>query len=159
MLVLSLCATIRFALFAPLGFYWTDSTTHWTLIQDHHKLQTYDLAIVHAEHIASDWGTFAFYWNFAVWIPSFWFPPPLNLPFMAIDIVTTIYVAWATSYQMKYVPHSKALCASAAHSWHRPPGANESFFEAAGRLNATVATPASMCRSFVEEMQYGTAIS
>jgi hypothetical protein len=75
----------------------------------------------------------------------------LDLPFMAVDVVATVFISWATWYQMDYVPHSKASCAGAAYSWHRPLGANESFFETAGRLSATVATPVNICRNFVQE--------
>ncbi|KAH3913170.1 hypothetical protein HBI56_086840 [Parastagonospora nodorum] len=148
---------IRFALFAPLGIYWASSTNHWNLVHAHDQLQTYDPKIASGAHLASEWSTFAFFWNIAVWLPSFWFPPPLNLPFTAVDLVITIYVSWATSYQTQYVPHIETSCAKAAYI--RPAGANESFFEAAGRLNGTATTGGNMCKSFVQEWQYGVAIS
>lgn len=69
----------------------------------------------------------------------------------------TIFVVWATSYQTQYAPHTEASCAKAAYV--RPAGANESFFEAAGRLNGTATTGVKMCKSFVQEWQYGVAIS
>ena len=151
----------RFVLFAPFWHYWAHATTHWDVIKDHAELSNglYGTNIAAGEQIASNWGTFAFYWNMAIWIPSLWFPPPLNFPWAIIDTVTTIYLARATHYQTGYAPHSKGACAGAAYTWHRPAGANESFFEAAGRLNATVATPVDMCRSFAEEWQYGVALS
>ncbi|KAH7384241.1 hypothetical protein DE146DRAFT_622413 [Phaeosphaeria sp. MPI-PUGE-AT-0046c] len=158
----SQCAVLRFILFVPFGYYWSHSTTHRDVINDHAELYngTYDPAIVIGERLAATWGTFAFYWNFAVWIPSFWFPPPINLPFAVIDTLATIYLSIATHRQTGYVPHTKRSCAfDAAYSWHRPPGANESFFEAAARLNATVSTPEKMCETFVEEWQYGITIS
>jgi|TARA_R110002003_G_scaffold135_6_gene12551 hypothetical protein len=160
-IVLIPCAVFRFIIFAPFGYYWAHASTHWDVIKGHAELHNglYDPTIAIGEKIASNWGTFGFYWNFAFWIPSFWFPPPLNLPFTVIDTVTTIYLARATHYQTAYVPHSKGSCAGAAYDWHRPAGANESFFEAAARLNATVATPVKMCRSFVEEWQYGITLS
>lgn len=74
----------------------------------------------------------------------------------------TVYLARATHFQTGFSPHSKGACngfAGAAYTWHRPAGANESFFEAAGRLNSTVATPVKMCRSFVEEWQYGVTLT
>jgi hypothetical protein len=131
------------------------------LIKGHIELLDggFNPAIATGEKLAARWGTFTFYWNFAVWVPSFWFPPPLNLPFTVIDSVSTGYMSWTTHYQTGHVPHSKASCKRAAYSWHRPSGGNESFFETAGRLNATVATPVDMCKSFVEEWQYGVAIS
>jgi hypothetical protein len=158
------CALFRFVVFAPFGFYWAHATTHWDIIEQHTELSKgiYDPAIAAGEKIASDWGTVAFYWNFAVWIPCLWCPPPLNLPFMVMDILITVYLSKATHYQTGYAPHSKGACGGptgAAYTWHRPTGANESFFEAAGRLNATVATPVNMCRSFAEEWQFGVALS
>jgi hypothetical protein len=161
MLVLVPNAVIRFALFAPLGYYWTLSNNHWNLIKGFAELRDggFDPAIATGEKLAARWGTFTFYWNFAVWIASFWFPPPLNLPFTVIDSVATGYLSLATHYQTGSVPHSKASCSGAAYSWHRPPGANESFYETAGRLNTTTATPVDMCKSFVEEWQYGIAVS
>jgi hypothetical protein len=158
-LVLLVCGIFRFALFAPLAYYFTLGTNHWEAIRDHHQLQNYDPSIVAGEHIASNWGIFGFCWNIAAWIPSFWFPPPFNLPFTAIDCTMTLYIVRATLYQGGYVPHSKASCADATFSRHRPPDANESFFEAAGRLDATFATPIDMCKSFVTEWHYGLAIS
>ncbi|KAH7083679.1 hypothetical protein FB567DRAFT_604714 [Paraphoma chrysanthemicola] len=159
--VLIPCAIFRFVVFAPFGYYWALASTHWDVIKDHVELHngTYPSIIATGEKIASKWGTFGFYWNFAVWIPTFWFPPPLNLPFTVIDTVITIYLARASHYQTAYAPHSKGSCTSAAHDWYRPPGANESFFEAAARLNSTVATPTKMCRTFVEEWQYGIVLS
>jgi hypothetical protein len=156
-LVLLPCAVFRFVLFAPLGYYAMRGENHWNVIENHVELHDglYDLAIVAGEKIAGTWGNVVFYWNFAVWIPSFWFPPPLNLVFLIVDTVMTVQLSRATHYQTSYVPHSKAACADAAFSWHRPAGANESFFETVGRLNSTVATPISMCKSFVEEWQYG----
>ncbi|KAF2031147.1 hypothetical protein EK21DRAFT_63917 [Setomelanomma holmii] len=161
MIVLIPCAVFRFVVFAPFGYYWAHGSTHWDVIKDHTELLhgPYDPNIAVGEHLASNWGTFAFYWNFAFWIPSFWFLPPLNFPFTIIDTVITVYLARATNYQTAYVPHSQASCDGAAYDWHRPAGANESFFQVAARLNATVSTPTKMCRTFVEEWQYGITLS
>ncbi|KAF2825984.1 hypothetical protein CC86DRAFT_37335 [Ophiobolus disseminans] len=161
LLALYPCALFRFVLFAPFGYYWAHASTHWNVIKNHIELSSglYNPAIAAGEKIASNWGTFAFYWNFAVWIPSLWFPPPLNLPFTVTDTVTAIYLSRATHYQTSYAPHSKGACAEAAYTWHRPAGVNESFFEAASRLNATVTTAPHMCRSFAEEWQFGVALS
>jgi hypothetical protein len=76
-----------------------------------------------------------------------------------MDTATTVYIAKATHYQTGYVPHTKGSCGTAAYDWHRPTGANESFFEAAGRLNGTFVSPAKMCSTFVVEWQYGIVIS
>jgi len=156
------CGFFRFVCFFPFAAYWSYASTHWDVIERYAILSKglYDPAIAAGEQIASNWGTFAFYWNFAVWIPSFWLIPPLNFPFMVIDIATTIYLSRATHYQTGYAPHSISACnKGAAYTWHRPAGANESFFEAAGRLNSTVASPKKMCTSFVKEWQYGIALS
>jgi hypothetical protein len=180
-LVLVPCAVIKFILFAPAGYYWTYGSTHWNVIKAHAVLHNgfYDPAIAVGEKIASDWGTFAFFWNIvrifryaretryiayltrsqAAWVPALWFPPPLNFPFTIVDTVTTVYIARATHYQTGYVPHTKGSCGTAAYDWHRPAGANESFFEAAGRLNGTAVAPVKMCRTFVEEWQYGITVS
>jgi hypothetical protein len=157
MRTLAVCATIRFVLFAPLGFYQSYSEPNWNVVRDHGELRDglYDPAIAIGEKIAAEWGSAIFIWNITVWIPALWLPPPLNLIFLAVDIAMTVQISRATHYQTGYVPHSKSYCADAAYSWHRPAGANESFFEAAARLNATVTTPVNMCKSFVEEWQYG----
>jgi hypothetical protein len=154
---LILCAMIRFILFAPLGLYQSYTETNWNVVRDHVELHDglYNPAIAVGEKIAGTWGGVVFIWNIVVWIPSLWLPPPLNLIFLAVDIVMTVQISRATHYQTGYVPHSKSSCSDAAYSWHRPAGTNESFFEAAARLNATVTTPVNMCRSFVEEWQYG----
>ncbi|KAH8725845.1 hypothetical protein GQ44DRAFT_615225 [Phaeosphaeriaceae sp. PMI808] len=155
------CAVIRFVLFAPFGYYSAHATAHKNVIENHLKLHngTYDATIEIGEKIAASWGKFTFYWNFAVWIPSFWFPPPFNVPFTIVDIIATVSLSKATHYQTSYAPHSKASCASAAYNWQKPAGVNESFFQAAARLNSTAATPVNMCRTFVEEWQYGIALS
>jgi hypothetical protein len=156
------CAFFRFVVFFPFGNYWSLATNHWNVIKDHAILGKglYDPAIAAGEHVAANWGAVALYWNFAVWLPSIWFIPPLNLPFMVVDIVITIYLSRATHYQTAYAPHSIDACnKGAAYTWHRPPGANESFFEAAGRLNGTVVSPEKMCRTFVSEWQYGITLS
>jgi hypothetical protein len=64
-IVLIPCAVIRFILFAPAGYYWAYGSTHWDVIKDHVVLRdgSYDPAIAVGEKIASDWGTFAFFWN------------------------------------------------------------------------------------------------
>ena len=152
---------LRFVLFIPFSGYYDHASTHWNVIKHHPELSSglYNLDIAAGEKIASKWATFGSYWNFAFWIPSLIFPPPVNLPFTVVDTVLTVYLSKATHYQTSYAPHSKAACAGAAYTWHRPAGANESFFEAAGRLNATVASPVDMCRSFTEEWQYGVTLS
>jgi hypothetical protein len=70
LLVLVPVAVIRFVLFVPFGYYWTHSTNHRDVIKDHVELYngTYDPAIAKGERLAASWGTFIFYWNFAVWV-------------------------------------------------------------------------------------------
>jgi hypothetical protein len=158
-------ALIRFALFAPLGSYREYGREHHRVISDHAELHngTYGTALMTGESITAKWGTFAFFWNFAVWIPSIWFIPPLNLPFTVIDVVITGYLSTATHYQNGYSPHHKGPCNPdrnpGFHDMLRPDGVNESFFELAARLNATVTSPQAMCESFVKEWQYGIACS
>ncbi|KAF1943750.1 hypothetical protein EJ02DRAFT_121088 [Clathrospora elynae] len=156
------CAMIRFAIFAPIGYYWAVANDHFHIVSKHVELQngTYGTAVLAGETIAAKWGTIAFYWNFAVWIPLFALQPPLNLPFVIVDIFITIYLSKATHYQTGYSPHNKSICHNSNfYIMQRPPGANESFFEAAARSNSTTSTPTDMCVSFVKEWQYGIALS
>lgn len=105
-------------------------------------------------------GRFAFYWSFAAWLPSVFVPPPVNIIFGIIDFVIAIFISIATHHQTGHVPHDIKHCkGSGAHSFQLPPGANESFFEAAARLNATATNPFHMCKSFVQEWRYGIVIS
>jgi hypothetical protein len=151
---------IRFALFVPFAFYWTPAMDHWNVILDHEELRngTFGSAIPAGEQVAASWSRFGFFWNFAAWLPCFYFRPPLNLPFAVMDSIITVYIAIATHLQTAYTPHHKSHCGD-AHSWQRPSNATESFFEAAARLNATATSPEHMCVTFVEEWQYGVSIS
>ncbi|KAJ4362501.1 hypothetical protein N0V83_010595 [Neocucurbitaria cava] len=156
---------VRFILFVPCGYYWVFAKNHNSVIQNHIELHngTYPAIIVAGEKIAVQWGIFTFYWNFAVWIASMLVLAPLHLPFAIIDVVITRYMSLATHYQHSYSFQNKRHCNPDQnpnfYDWLRPAGANESFFEAAARLNATVSTPTKMCEDFVEEWQYGVAIS
>ncbi|CAO2655360.1 Nn.00g104240.m01.CDS01 [Neocucurbitaria sp. VM-36] len=156
---------IRFALFVPCGLYWARTKNHNNVITNHIELHngTYPMIIAAGESMAAKWGNIVFFWNFGVWIPSFWFSPPLNLPFAIMDTVITAYLSKATHYQASYIPQKIGSCNPDKnpnfHDMLRPAGANESFFEAAARLNSTASTPREMCESFREEWQYGIAIS
>jgi len=69
-------------------------------------------------------------------------------------------ISLSTNFQTGYSPHSIDRCGgTGAHDWQLPPGANESFFEASARLNATATNPFHMCKSYVVEWQYGIVIS
>lgn len=87
----------------------------------------------------------------------------MSLPFTAVDIAITVYLSIATHYQNGYRPPGESACDPHRndnfHDMQRPAQANESFFEAAARLNATVTTPQKMCESFFHEWQYGVALS
>lgn len=80
-----------------------------------------------------------------------------------MDTAITVYISMATHYQTSYVPRNEKACNPdqnpGFYDMQRPAGLNESFFEAAARLNGTVTTPKGMCETFVEEWQYGLAIS
>ncbi|KAH7370966.1 hypothetical protein BKA66DRAFT_191732 [Pyrenochaeta sp. MPI-SDFR-AT-0127] len=163
--VLILCGLIRFAVFAPISNYWSHTTKHDNLFRKYELLRngTYSAEIVTGEKIADIAGTFCFFWNFVVWLPSFWFPPPLNLPFTAADIAVAVLLIMATSYQTGYSPHSKRACDPVRNAdfrnMHRPLGTDESLFEAMARLDSLLTTPKRMCETFVEEWQYGIALS
>ncbi|KAF1999891.1 hypothetical protein P154DRAFT_535133 [Amniculicola lignicola CBS 123094] len=156
-------ALLRFVLFVPYGLYYGMSHNHWNVIKGHKELQAggiYNPMIEKAEHAAVSWGPFGFYWNFAVWIPSFALPPAFSVLFGLVDFVVAVLLGITTSYQTPWVPHSIDACRNGgAHDWQRPDGANESFFDAAARLNATRTSSFKMCQSFVEEWQYGIALS
>jgi hypothetical protein len=64
--VLVPCAVFRFVVFAPFGYYWAYASTHWKVIKNNVELHNglYNPTIATGEKIASNWGTFAFYWNF-----------------------------------------------------------------------------------------------
>ena len=163
MCVLFFCAIIRFATFAPSANYWSRASDHNNMIANHVELHNgiYSMKIASGEEMAARWGKIAFYWNLAVWVPSFWFLPPFNILLTTVDTVITVYLSMATHYQTGYTPHNKHSCSpgpdSALHNLQRPSTSNESFFETAARLNAT--TPERLCDSFYEEWQYGVALS
>lgn len=112
-------------------------------------------------HVANKYqGTVAFAWGYAAWLPSVFILPPVSIVFGVVDAIIATFIVITTHYQTGYTPHSISHCkGSGAHDFQLPPGANESFFDAAARLNATVTTPFKMCKSFVVEWQYGIAIS
>jgi hypothetical protein len=156
---------MRFAVFAPFGFYWAIAINHETVINNSPLLHngTFDPSIVTGERMAAKWGSLAFFWNFAVWLPALWLMPPLNLPFVCVDALVAITLSITTSYQTSYNPRNKNECDLDVnpdiYDFGRPPGMNESFFQAAARLNGTVTTPEKMCETFVVEWQYGVALS
>ncbi|OAG23402.1 hypothetical protein CC77DRAFT_1048292 [Alternaria alternata] len=75
-----------------------------------------------------------------------------------VDTAFTVFIAKAIHYQIGYTPQKLKACHDPVGlELRRPPGTNESFFAAAGRLNETVASPTQMCVEFVKEMQIGIA--
>ncbi|KAF1960953.1 hypothetical protein CC80DRAFT_544348 [Byssothecium circinans] len=154
---------LRFAIFIPLGVYNGIAEKHWNVIKRHALLQPggpYDPTIAAAEKLAASWSKFGFWWTFAAWIPAMAVPAPLSLIFGAIDAAIAVQISLATHAQTSYAPHHIHLCAgTGAHDLQLPPGRNESFFEAAARLNATATDPVKMCKTFAQEWQYGVAIS
>jgi hypothetical protein len=93
-----------------------------------------------------------FVWNFAVWIPAIIVPAPFSLIFGIVDTAIAVMISLSTNIQTGYNPHSVDRCGgTGAHDWQLPPGANESFFEASARLNATTTNSFQMCESYVVE--------
>jgi hypothetical protein len=151
-------AFIRFINFITIAYYWSLATTHRDLVLDHAELRAgaYDKAIVTGAKIVAEWISFAVFYTFTVWVTSLPFMPPLNLPFLVMDTLITVYVSQAVHYQSVIVPGHKSDCyESGFHRMQRPAGVNESFFEAAARLDGARSKYAEMCVSFVEERKYG----
>ncbi len=160
-----LITLFRIALIFPLEIYANYGQNHMNVINGHVELHngTYNPIITAGEKITATWGNAAFYWNWAIFIPAIYVLPPLNLIITGIDAMFTVFLSKATHYQTLIIPHSMGAC-NPLHNGNfsallRPAGANESFFQAAARLNATVTTPQKMCESFVAEWQYGVAMS
>lgn len=152
------CFGIRFILIFLSVFYWT--TNHSQLIHDNVELHngTYDATIPIGEELVDKWGFILFFWHMILWLPSIIFIPPLNLPLTMVDTAFTVFIAKAIHYQIGYTPQKLKACHDPVGlELRRPPGTNESFFAAAGRLNETVASPTQMCVEFVKEMQTGIA--
>jgi hypothetical protein len=155
------CAFFRFVVFAPTIYYQGLAEEHQSVISSNEILHngTYNPAFVTGEQLANKWGTFLFFWNIAAWLPTIWLLPPLGLPLVIVDTITTVYLSMATYYQTGYTFHDKDSCSfDAVQHFQRPPAMNESFWSAAGRLNGTATTSETMCREFVEEWQYGVAL-
>ncbi|KAH7552218.1 hypothetical protein BM1_09080 [Bipolaris maydis] len=157
------CITIflRFIMLVPTIYQQNYATLHNREISDNLLLHngTYDPNIVTGERLANWWASFAFLWNLTIWVPSIWLHPPLHLPVVVGDVLITVYIARVVDYQNGYVPTEKSACNDMSTFYNqRPPGTNESFFAAAARLNATATTPTKLCKSFVEERQYGISV-
>ncbi|KAF2111477.1 hypothetical protein BDV96DRAFT_467360, partial [Lophiotrema nucula] len=153
---------LRFIVFVPFGVYQGYANNHWNVIKRHDELQggLYNPLIAKGEHWAYKYGSFGFYWNFAVWVPAIMVPPPFSMIFGLVDCAIAILLSFVTSWQTIYSPHDIDLCrGSGAHYWQLPPGTNESFFEASARLNATQTTSFKMCKTYVKEWQYGIVLS
>lgn len=88
-------------------------------------------------------------------------PPPFSLVFGLVDLALAIMLCLITQLQTAYSPHDVDRCKGSpgTHDWQRPLGSNESFFDAAARLNATATDSFHMCKSFVQEWQYGVTLS
>ncbi|KAF2635255.1 hypothetical protein P280DRAFT_523345 [Massarina eburnea CBS 473.64] len=154
---------LRFAIFIPFGVYSSIASGHWNVIKAHQLLQSggpYNPAIAAGERFAASWGKFGFWWTFAAWLPTILTPVPFNFIFGIIDAVVAIQISLATHAQTGYSPHRVSQCIwPGAHELQRPPGSNESFFDAAARLNATTTDSFKMCKTFAHEFQYGVAVS
>jgi hypothetical protein len=153
---------IRFALITPTVFYWTYGEEHYTIVSRDVEFfnDTYDTAIVTSERLAAKWGFILFLYNMVILLPSIIFIPPMNILLAIVDTAFTVFVSITTHSQTAYIPYSLDKCRDPVGlELSRPPGTNESFFAAAGRLNETIASPTKMCWDFVKERQYGTALS
>ena len=116
--------------------------------------------VVPSRGILTTQGFFGFCWSFAAWLPAILFPAPISIIFGIVDAAIAGYIAYATHLLAGYSPTNNAACqGSGAHEFQLPPGANESFFEVAARLNATATDSFHMCASFALEWKYGIAIS
>ncbi|KAF2126633.1 hypothetical protein P153DRAFT_81620 [Dothidotthia symphoricarpi CBS 119687] len=155
-----LIGIVRFGAIIALLFYWFFANKHWNIIKRNAELYDgiYSRTVVSVEKLAELGGRVALFWNVAVCIPTFWFLPPLNLPFAVGDTVIAGYLIVLSSYQINLSPKSKRQCSN-VHNLQRPPGANESFFEAAARLNDTTTSAQSMCEDFFEEWVFGAAVT
>ncbi|KAF2734071.1 hypothetical protein EJ04DRAFT_437684 [Polyplosphaeria fusca] len=154
-------ALLRFAVFIPFSIYYSIAKNHENVLQKHPELSgIYNPLIARGEPLAAKWGRVGFFWNIAVWVPAIIIIPPFSIIFGPLDIVLAVMLSLATQYQTSYVPHSIDSCRDGgAHAWQRPHGANESFFEASARLNATTTSGFQMCKSYVLEWQYGITLS
>jgi hypothetical protein len=151
---------LRFAIFYPIICYWIAADEHKDLIERHGELHngTYT-AILTAEKIGSKWAYYTIIWTFAVSVPSLMFLPPLNLPFTVVDTIIAVHMSIATHYKTGFSPHRKADCRSIRYL-PRPAGVNETFFEAATRLDGKTKWEAEyLCMDFVEQWRYGIALS
>lgn len=152
------CFGIRFILTFLAIFYW--GAGHSQVIHDNVELHngTYDATIPIGEELVKKWGSILTAWNITLWLFSFIFLPPLNLPLTMVDTAFTVFIAKAIHYQIGYTPQNLKACHDPVGlELRRPPGTNESFFAAAGRLNEPVASSTHMCVEFVKELQIGIA--
>ncbi|KAF2788288.1 hypothetical protein K505DRAFT_366603 [Melanomma pulvis-pyrius CBS 109.77] len=153
---------LRFIVFVPFGIYNSIASNHWNVIRSHPELHSgiYGSTIANGETFAQKWASFGFYWNFAVWVPTIIVPPPFSLIFGIVDAAIAVLISLSTKLQSGYSPHDIDRCGgTGAHDWGLPPGANESFFEASARLNATATNSFQMCKSYVVEWQYGIVLA
>jgi hypothetical protein len=99
-------------------------------------------------------------WSYAVWVPAIFIPAPLSLVFGVGDALIAGYFASNAHRMAAYSPTRPGACkGTGPHEFQLPPGANESFFDAAARLNATATSPYQMCATFVQEYQYAAGVS
>jgi len=77
-------------------------------------------------------------------------------------MAVAVMIAMITNNLTPIVPHSIGACRKGgAENWQRPTEGNMtlSFFSLAAELNATKTTPFKMCKSYVQEWQYGVSIT
>ncbi|KAF2202578.1 hypothetical protein GQ43DRAFT_470795 [Delitschia confertaspora ATCC 74209] len=153
-------AVLRFAIFIPFAAYFGRVSKHWNVIKKHVELQSapYSPNYAKSARLGHAWGKYGFYWNFVVWIPHLCLPPPFSLIFGILDTAITVMLSISNHDLSPLVPHSTGACKNGgAEKWQVSNG-TKSFFTLAGELNSTKATPFKMCKSYVEEWQYGLSI-
>ncbi|CAI6299959.1 unnamed protein product [Periconia digitata] len=157
-----LAGILRLTIVYPLIEYASAAQRHWKTTKAHGILQRdgpYNHDIMDNEKLAYIWGYFAFWWYLLSWVPSILTLVPPKLIFPMIDGCIVVFISTATHAQTAYAPHSVDSCKGpGAHELQRPPGVNESFFEASARLNATVTDPFTMCKSYATEWQLGLTV-
>ncbi|KAF2650870.1 hypothetical protein K491DRAFT_720328 [Lophiostoma macrostomum CBS 122681] len=149
---------LRMVLLIPISIYAGYARDNWSTIKSHEELRNgiYSPLIPKGEHYTTDWGWFGFAWVFAGWIPPIAFPPPFSIIFGLADVLLATLMIACSCFQSIYSPHIEGHCKN-AHNWQRPTGANESFFEAAARLN--YGDPVNVCKTYVQEWRWGIAVS
>ncbi|PGG96810.1 hypothetical protein AJ80_09782, partial [Polytolypa hystricis UAMH7299] len=148
----------RFAGHMVLGTWSSYGMTAFNAVSRHEILQQppFNPNILRAEAIVAKWGRIAFYWNFALWIPTIFCPGLGTLVIGAFDLFLTVQMGIAVVLQSGYIPRNGGPC-NDADNWQVTGNMTKSFFYAQGATNATRIPADKICRGYVEEWKYGVA--